>query len=43
VVSAARTNVTYPDFQEAMAMRIDRFTFGSIRIDGVIYERVGRW
>jgi hypothetical protein len=38
VVSAARTNVTYPDFQEAMAMRIDRFTFGSIRIDGVIYE-----
>src|SRR6266487_3236535 len=28
----------YPDFREAMAMRIDQFTFGSIRIDGVIYE-----
>jgi hypothetical protein len=28
----------YPDIHEAMAMRIDQFTFGSIRIDGVIYE-----
>jgi len=28
----------YPDTHEAMAMRIDQFTFGSIRIDGVIYE-----
>jgi len=28
----------YPDIQEAAAMRIDRFTFGSIRIDGVTYE-----
>jgi hypothetical protein len=28
----------YPDIQAAMAMRIDQFTFGSIRIDGVIYE-----
>ena len=28
----------YPDTREAMAMRIDQFTFGSIRIDGVIYE-----
>jgi len=28
----------YPDTPEAMAMRIDQFTFGSIRIDGVIYE-----
>jgi hypothetical protein len=27
----------YPDIHEAMAMHIDRFTFGSIRIDGVIY------
>jgi len=38
VVSAARTNRRYPDLQAAMAMRIDQFTFGSIRIDGVIYE-----
>ena len=38
VVSAARTNRMYPDIQAAMAMRIDQFTFGSIRIDGVIYE-----
>jgi len=28
----------YPDTHEAMAMRIDQFNFGSIRIDGVIYE-----
>ena len=28
----------YPDIHGAMAMRIDRFTFGSIRIDGVTYE-----
>jgi hypothetical protein len=28
----------YPDIHEAMAMRIDQFAFGSIRIDGVIYE-----
>jgi hypothetical protein len=28
----------YPDTHEDMAMRIDQFTFGSIRIDGVIYE-----
>jgi hypothetical protein len=28
----------YPGIQAAMAMRIDQFTFGSIRIDGVIYE-----
>ena len=28
----------YADVQAAMAMRIDQFTFGSIRIDGVIYE-----
>jgi len=28
----------YPDIHEAMAMRIDQFTFGSIRIDGVIHE-----
>ena len=28
----------YPDTQGANAMRIDQFTFGSIRIDGVIYE-----
>src|SRR5215211_6526434 len=28
----------YPDTHEAMAMRIDQFTFDSIRIDGVIYE-----
>jgi hypothetical protein len=28
----------YPDTHGAMAMRIDRFSFGSIRIDGVIYE-----
>src|SRR2546425_8551614 len=28
----------YPDIHEGMAMRIDQFTFGSIRIDGVIYE-----
>jgi hypothetical protein len=28
----------YPDTHEAMAIRIDQFTFGSIRIDGVIYE-----
>jgi hypothetical protein len=28
----------YPDTHEAKAMRIDQFTFGSIRIDGVIYE-----
>jgi hypothetical protein len=28
----------YPDIHQAMAMRIDQFTFGSIRIDGVIYE-----
>ena len=27
-----------PRFQEVMAMRIDQFTFGSIRIDGVVYE-----
>ena len=38
VVSAARTNRMYPDIQSTMAMRIDQFTFGSIRIDGVIYE-----
>ena len=25
-------------FNEVMAMRIDGFTFGSIRIDGVVYE-----
>ena len=31
----------YPDIQEATAMRIDQFTFGSIRIDGVIYEHDG--
>ena len=29
---------TYPYFHEVMAMRIDQFTFGSIRIDGVVYE-----
>jgi hypothetical protein len=29
----------YPDIHEVMAMRIDQFTFGSIRIDGVIYEQ----
>src|SRR4029450_5144064 len=28
----------YPDTPEAMAMRIDQFTFGSIRIDGGDYE-----
>jgi hypothetical protein len=28
----------YPDIHGAIAMRIDQFTFGSIRIDGVIYE-----
>jgi hypothetical protein len=28
----------YPGIQEATAMRVDRFTFGSIRIDGVTYE-----
>jgi hypothetical protein len=28
----------YLDIHEAMAMRIDQFTFGSIRIDGVIYR-----
>jgi len=28
----------YPGIQEATAMRIDQFTFGSIRIDGVTYE-----
>jgi hypothetical protein len=28
----------YPDIHEATATRIDRFTLGSIRIDGVIYE-----
>ena len=28
----------YPDIQAPMSMRIDQFTFGSIRIDGVIYE-----
>lgn len=28
----------YPDMHEVMAMRIDRFTFGSIRIDDVTYE-----
>ena len=28
----------YPDIYQAMAMRIDQFTFGSIRIDGVTYE-----
>ena len=28
----------YPYIQEATAMRIDQFTFGSIRIDGVIHE-----
>ena len=28
----------YPDTHETIAMRIDQFTFGSIRIDGVIYE-----
>jgi hypothetical protein len=28
----------YPDIHEATAMRIDQFTFGSIRIDGVTYE-----
>jgi hypothetical protein len=28
----------YPGIQEATATRIDRFTFGSIRIDGVTYE-----
>jgi hypothetical protein len=28
----------YPDIHGAIAMRIDRFSFGSIRIDGVTYE-----
>ena len=28
----------YAEIQAAMAMRIDQFTFGSIRIDGLIYE-----
>ncbi len=28
----------YPDIHEAMAMRIDQFAFGSIRIDGVTYD-----
>ena len=28
----------YPGIHEAMGVRIDRFTFGSIRIDGLIYE-----
>src|SRR3989337_2341802 len=28
----------YPDIQAAVAMRTEQFTFGSIRIDGVIYE-----
>ncbi len=28
----------YPHNYEAIAMRIDQFAFGSIRIDGVIYE-----
>jgi hypothetical protein len=28
----------YPDIQEATAKHIDRFTFGSIRIEGVTYE-----
>lgn len=27
-----------PCFHEVMAMRIDQFTFGSIRTDGVVYE-----
>ena len=28
----------YAGTHEVMAMRIDQFTFGSIRIDGVVYE-----
>jgi hypothetical protein len=28
----------YPDIREATVTHIDRFTFGSIRIDGVTYE-----
>ena len=28
----------YPDIREVTATHIDRFTFGSIRIDGVTYE-----
>ena len=28
----------YPELQAAIAVRIDQFTFGSIRIDGVLYE-----
>jgi len=28
----------YAGIHEVMAMRIDQFTFGSIRIDGVVYE-----
>ena len=27
----------YPGIHRVMAMRIDRFTFGSVRIDGMIY------
>ena len=27
----------YPGIHGVMAMRIDRFTFGSVRIDGIIY------
>ena len=38
VVDASLVGADYPDTHEAMAMRIDQFTFGSIRIDGVIYE-----
>jgi hypothetical protein len=28
----------YPHISEVITMRIDRFTFGSIRIDGVVHE-----
>jgi hypothetical protein len=28
----------YPHVREVITMRIDRFTFGSIRIDGVVHE-----
>ncbi|MGH2589985.1 MAG: MTH938/NDUFAF3 family protein [Actinomycetota bacterium] len=38
VIDASRAVSMYPDIHEAMAMRIDQFTFGSIRIDGVVYE-----
>jgi hypothetical protein len=37
-IPTAQSRLRYAVTRKAMAMRIDRFTFGSIRIDGVIYE-----